>query len=63
MTYGDNIGKFLQDFEERWAIFAGPGGFGYEARRRDADGRGRGPGLVASDLDALAELCRAAEAD
>jgi hypothetical protein len=58
--YELNVGRFIQDHRDH-VITAGFEGFGFTARRRDAQGRASGPAVTALTLDELAALLEADE--
>jgi hypothetical protein len=53
MTYGDNVGRFIED-HRNYVIKIGFDNFGYQAQRRGEDGRGVGERYAALTLDDLA---------
>jgi hypothetical protein len=54
--YGLDIGRFMADHEKQWVIKIGAEGFGFDAQRRDGNGRGTGRHYAALTLDELAKI-------
>ena len=61
MEYDLNVGRFKADHPD-YCLRAGSEGFGFEAQKRDRDGRRVGERYVALTLDKLAAILAKADA-
>lgn len=52
--FGFSVGAVMRAYRG-WRLHGGPGGTGYQARRRNGKGREYGPRVTGRSLDALAE--------